>query len=118
MEGVDFSRLDVALAIYDANDDPREADLYAALRCRRTILKHFQDPCDLVERKYGGMRFSRLLDEDQGDEAMKSACIRWRSTSASVIEEAGRVLPRRIGAKAEAFLLAKHLRILLTPQKA
>ena len=27
MEDLDFSRLDVALAIYDANDDPHEAEL-------------------------------------------------------------------------------------------
>ncbi len=97
MEGVDFSRLDVALAIYDANDDPREADLLCGVALQKDDLEAFlQDLCDLVERKYGGMRFSRLLDEDQGDEAMKSACVRWRSDFlASVIEEAERCLAEK-----------------------
>lgn len=112
MEGVDFSRLDVALAIYDANDDPREADLLCGVALQKDDLEAFlQDLCDLVERKYGGMRFSRLLDEDQGDEAMKSACVRWRSISwPALSRRPNAVLPRRIGAKdAEAFLLAKHI---------
>ena len=70
MEDLDFSRLDVALAIYDANDDPREAELLCGVALRKDDLEAFlHDLCELAERKYGGMRFARLLDEDEDDEA-------------------------------------------------
>ena len=39
MEGVDFSRLDVALAIYDANDDPREADLLCGVALQKDEIR-------------------------------------------------------------------------------
>ena len=90
MEDLDFSRLDVALAIYDANDDPREAELLCGVALRKDDLEAFlHDLCELAERKYVGMRFARLLDEDEYDEAMESAYVRWKSDSLSrVIEEA------------------------------
>ena len=94
MEDLDFSQLDVALAIYDANDDPREAELLCGVALKKDDLEAFlHDLCELAERKYGGMRFARLLDEDEDDEAMESAYVRWRSDSLSrVIEEAERCL--------------------------
>lgn len=94
MEDLDFSRLDVALAIYDANDDPCEAELLCGVALRKDDLEvSLRDPCELAERKYGDMRFARLLDEDEEDEAMRSACLRWKSDSMGrVIEEAERCL--------------------------
>lgn len=94
MEDIDFSQLDVALTIYDANDNPQESDPLCGIALKKDDLEEFlRDVCNLVEQKYGGMRFARLLDEDHEDEAMKSAYARWKSDSmARVIKEAERCL--------------------------
>lgn len=98
--------------IYDANDDPREAELLCGVALRKDDLEAFlHDLCELAERKYGGMRFARLLDEDEDDEAMESAYVRWKSDSLEP-RYRGRstVLTRRIGTKgAEMLLLAKQV---------